>query len=233
MPELEKVEIVVVKVANYVSCVQKFLKFFFAKMNTVCRNWKFAFWQTWNVFIQYFFKSEIIGGIVVKALLIESILQVPASVKLATLLFQPIRYECVFSDIYIWIYGLVDERFGSRDVFAGGYYLACCIFNDFNLNTTKSVQNLGLFSFHKVVLIDSWSQNRQNKQTNFPRQAVLFSGGYVPLQYFSQTSCLTVKGICSTLMICGDNLSPYYTKLFHPNFFLGQPVNASWELVPH
>ena len=45
-----------------------------------------------------------------------------------------------------------------------------------------------------------------------------------PLDWFSQASCLLVRGACSAWLIFSDNLSPYQGNLFRLSDFLRQPV---------
>ena len=68
--------------------------------------------------------------------------QVPATTTLPTFLIQQIPFKYVFSDNWRWICGLVVKSFGSRDVFAGGHYDACCRSNAFDLHNTVILQIL-------------------------------------------------------------------------------------------
>ena len=60
-----------------------------------------------------------------------------------------------------------------------------------------------------ILLIDIWDLNKQNKQMKFLRQAVSISGEIVPLELIYQTNCRLIEGICSTWVVCSDNLLPY------------------------
>ena len=45
----------------------------------------------------------------------------------------------------------------------------------------------------QIFLGDSPEQNEQDKQNNFFRQAFCLSGELVPLEYFLQTACLSIR----------------------------------------
>ena len=53
-----------------------------------------------------------------------------------------------------------------------------------------------------------------------------------PLDCFSQTSCLLIRGTCSIWLISSDKLSPYQGNLFHLIDFHREAVSLSGELVP-
>ena len=58
-----------------------------------------------------------------------------------------------------------------------------------------------------VFLIDSWDLNKQEKQINFLRRAVSISGEIFSFEFFHQTSCRLIGGICSTWVVCSHTLS--------------------------
>ena len=59
-----------------------------------------------------------------------------------------------------------------------------------------------------------------------------------PLDWFSQTSCLLIRGTCSTWLIFSDKLSPYQGNLFHLSVFPRQAVYtwgdkcSTWVIFP-
>ena len=57
---------VVVKLNVYVSFGSNHPPVFFRKMNKLCTNWEFAFWQTSNLFSQWVLKTGFFGGLAVK-----------------------------------------------------------------------------------------------------------------------------------------------------------------------
>ena len=52
--------------------------------------------------------------------------------------------------------------------------------------------------FMEILLNDSCDLNKQDKQIEFPRQAVSLSVEIVQLEFFYQASCRLTEEICST-----------------------------------
>ena len=90
----------------------------------------------------------------------------------------------------------------------------------FNHLTTEFVHNTFFSSFYGIdwhLTINYWSWTWMILD---------------PYDWFSQTTCLLIRGTCSTWLIFSDNLSPYHVILFHLSDFLGHAVCLSGELVP-
>ena len=82
--------------------------------------------------------------------------------------------------------------------------------------------------YMEVFSIDSWGLNKPNKQIKLLGAAVSLPGKVVPLEHFSQTSCIFMRGKSSTWVISSDNLSPYQVNLFHLKSFHRQAVSSLW-----
>ena len=111
----------------------------------------------------------------------------------------------------------------------------------FNLYTAQFVQKSMFVLYLKVFLMDSWDLNKHDKQIEFPGQAeqgILFHlstfsdnmSELVPLDYFSEVSCLRIRGNCFFWVF-------YQTRclgmVIFLKSFLWQPVTILGELFPY
>ena len=68
----------------------------------------------------------------------------------------------------------------------------------------------------------SLKQIKFDKQYNFLRQVVFLAGGFVPSEYFSQTTCLFCRKGFSTWLFFADKLIG--VSLFHLTAFVCQAI---------
>ena len=80
----------------------------------------------------------------------------------------------------------------------------------------------------QIFLVDSPEQNEQDKQNNFLRQAFSLSGELVPLEYFLQTICLSIRDF---VPLDWFSQTRCLWLLIHSITFLRQPVTILAELA--